>query len=624
MPDSRTLRTAEATAVILFLLQGLVVLLSRLFGVIYDAVFAATLGPLELGLVVAGVLIALTAPLFPRRRMDQVTLFIGASLASVARLTLTLGAPSLRLWSAVVLTAAAGCYAVALLRRRPAILSTALVLALIAAQLLRVAGNTYDISFRRWWLPVQGILSLALGAAAWLAYHRPQTDPLPAPGKGIGIVSGLTLGALLFLETSLLGFPNALARWTGADYVVVAPLLMAATILPLLRSAQWGGFALFAVTLAAGWLTGQEFYQLAILAPMLLAQLAFVASVWSLTQPREGRTTRGPFVLAMSLFLVLNVALAFAFTYPYTISFFRDKGDYVFFLAIVLLLLPKPGRRIPAPQLQTEMTRRIAWGAGALALGVTLVFALPRPAPDRAARRDSLRVATYNIHYGYDTHWRYSLEEQARAIEESGADIVVLQEVDAGRITSYGVDHALWLGRRIGMEHVFGPALEDLSGVALLSRYPLQETDSHHLASQLEQTAIVHAEVLLSESDGQRESAGGEAVIHAYGTWLGLEPDERTRQLEDALAVIGDTSPAVLGGDFNAAPDSPTLSVLREAGFEDPFVSLDRDAPPTSPAVNPTERIDFVLARGLTAVDAQVVDALASDHRLVVAGFDLP
>lgn len=624
MPEPRHLRSFEATAVLLFLLQGLIVLFSRLFGVIYDAVFAATLGPSDLVLIVGGVLLAFAAPLFLPRRAKKITLLVSAAAASASRLTLTLDQPSIRLWSAVALTAAGGCYAVTLLKRRPTLFATALAIALAAAQLLRVSGNTYDISLRRSWLPVQAILSVSLGAAAWLAHAKPAKELTPVPSGGIRTFNGLTLGAFLFLETSLLGFPNALTRWTGAKYALVAPLLMAATVLPLLGSAQWGGFALFVATLTIGWLTGHEFYQLAILGPMLIAQLAFVASLWSTTRSREGGRTPGPFVLGMIVFLLLNVALVFAFTYPYTLRSFRDKGDYTFLLAIVLLLVPTPGGRDLRPELRTKTARFAAWGAAGLTVGVTALFALPGPSPLRTVPPGSLRVATYNIHYGYDTHWRFSLENQARAIEESGADIVFLQEVDAGRITSYGVDDALWLGRRLGMEHVFGPALEDLSGVAVLSRYPVEKGDTEHLASQLEQTAIVHARVRLSSADPEAARADEEAIIDAYFTWLGLEPEERARQLEDALAFIGETSPAVLGGDFNATPDSPTYTTLRDAGFEDPFDAVDGEASATSPATDPVERIDYVLARGLEPLDVQVLDALASDHRLVVAESNLP
>jgi endonuclease/exonuclease/phosphatase family metal-dependent hydrolase len=236
---------------------------------------------------------------------------------------------------------------------------------------------------------------------------------------------------------------------------------------------------------------------------------------------------------------------------------------------------------------------------------VTAAFARP-PAPD-LKETGPVRVGTYNMHYGYNTPWQLSLEAQARTIEESGADIVMLQEVDGCRITSYGVDDALWLARRLGMREVYGPALEGLSGIALLTRFPIAEADTALLTSQLEQTAMVYASVRV-----------GDRPLHAYGVWLGLEPEERARQLDHALDIIGAASPAVFGGDFNATPDSPTYARIRDAGFDDPFIVGGFDPAPTSPAIDPTKRIDFVWARGLEVRDAQVLDSLASDHRMVV------
>jgi len=625
MPDRRTLRIFEATAVLLFFLQALRVLFSSLFGVIYDAVFAETLGAGRLGVVVACVLAAFVAPLFVPRRRDRMGLLVAPLTAASARVALTFNQPDLRLWSALLLTAAGGGYSVMLLQRRPRTFATALTAAFIADQFLRAAGNTYDVALRPWWIPVQVVVSLAVGAATWLLYVRFQPEDRPNGDGGINIPKGISLGALLFLEASLLGVPNALARWTGADYALVAPLLMAATLLPVLDSAYWGGFALFALTLLTGWLTGHQFYQLAILAPMVLAQLAFISSVWRLLELSAGGRTRLSFVLGMAFFLLLNVALAFAFTYPYTIPFFRDKGDYIFLLAFVILLLPAVGPRSSTPRASNRQPGMIIWGASALLVFLTAVFALPPRMKIHVAEPDSFRVGTYNIHYGYDSDWRFTLEQQARAIEDSGADIMMLQEVDAGRITSYVVDDALWLARRLDMQVVFGPALEDLSGIAVLSRFPISETNSLELSSELEQTAIVHAVLRLSQlAAGAEDATGTQPILHAYGTWLGLEPEERGRQLEEALEVIGDTSPAVLGGDFNATPGSPTYRSLRAAGFEDAFTTPELDAPATSPAINPVERIDYVWTRGLDVRDAQVLSALASDHRAVIVELALP
>src|SRR3972149_203881 len=106
---------------------------------------------------------------------------------------------------------------------------------------------------------------------------------------------------------------------------------------------------------------------------------------------------------------------------------------------------------------------------GIIALALTLMAVWPRPV-DPLPVTGRLRVATYNIHYGYDTYWHFTLEEIAQTIEREGADIVALQEVDTGRMTSYGVDDALYLARRLRMNVAYLPAVEHLPGLPLLYR----------------------------------------------------------------------------------------------------------------------------------------------------------
>jgi endonuclease/exonuclease/phosphatase (EEP) superfamily protein YafD len=111
------------------------------------------------------------------------------------------------------------------------------------------------------------------------------------------------------------------------------------------------------------------------------------------------------------------------------------------------------------------------------------------------------------------------------------------------------------------------------------------------------------------------------ALLRVHGIWLGLSPEERERQLTAALDYIG-PGPATLAGDMNATPDSPTYARMLAEGFTDPFVAGAFDPAPTSPAINPRERIDYVWVRGLDPVDARVLPSLASDHRMVVVEVD--
>ena len=128
------------------------------------------------------------------------------------------------------------------------------------------------------------------------------------------------------------------------------------------------------------------------------------------------------------------------------------------------------------------------------------------------------------------------------------------------------------------------------------------------MTSHKEQTGIVHAELPLDGRPWQ-----------AFGTWIGLSDENTRAQISEALEFIGGRRPAIYAGDFNAEPGSQVVRDIEAAGFVDPFVALGIDPPPpTSPAVTPSKRIDYVWLRDLVPVDAWVSESAASDHRLVV------
>jgi len=616
MKQENILRTVEATAVFLFLLQAVRVLFSVLFGIIYDAIFE---GPMTISVAVvhALVLLALLSPLAAPRSSRRRALLIASLLAFLSRIPLTINDPQWRLYSSLLLIAAGGLYAATLLRECGSIFPQALVAALAGDQLLRAFGNTFDITLRQGWWPYQVILSVALCFLSWLGFVRAPQRPL---GTRLDLWGGLAIGAFLFLETSLLAFPNAVARWSGTGYAALAPALLFVTLLPLLPDVRrWllrhlapllqGSLLLLA--LCAGLAVGYSLTGIVAAVGLLLAQLAaLLALPCASLDAHRGRGNREGLSLALGLilFLLINFAYAFAFTYAYTLDFFRGSGLPIVLVAGLLTAIPALLRTppVPAPP-PRRMKGPVAWIGAVLLVALCAVAARP-PALRLKTAGPSVRAGTYNIHYGYDSRWRFSLEEQAATIEASGADLVALQEVDAGRITSYMVDDALWLARRLRMEAVYQPTVEHLTGIALLSRFPLVESEGRLLTSRLEQTAIVRARVRV-----------GSELLNAYGIWLGLEPEERAIQLGEALAFIGERAgPAVFGGDFNSQPDSPIYRRIVEAGFSDPFVAGGFEPAPTSPAEEPKNRIDYVWLRGLQAVQARVLDSLASDHRMVV------
>lgn len=612
------LSTVEGVAVLLFFLQAVRVLFSVLFGVIYDALFV---GPFSLS-AAAIILVAFLAFLAPAGALRRGGLrwfsWVAAVAVFLARAALTPDHPSLRLAASLVVVAAGGLYVAITLPAQPRRGFHLLVLALAAEQILRAAGDTFDPSLRPGWIWGQVAVSLLLASGAWWWRRPPGTAFLGPPGR-VTAVGGLAFGAFLFVEMSLLALPNAVARWTGTDYTVVVPLVLLVTLLPLLpgvraltpategRASQiWGALC---IALALGGLAAGHFLRGGLgLMGLLAAQGFLVAAQDRVASPQEGRNLSGLWLtVGLLAFVVLNYAYAFAFTYPYTIPAFRGAGLPI--LLVAALVASLPGLR-PAPAEALELPprgRALAWAGAALVVGLCLVLALP-PHQTPKELPTTLRVATYNIHYGYNERWNFTLEEIARTIEENDVDVVALQEVDAGRITSYSVDDALWLGRRLGMEAVYQPTVEHLTGIGLLSRVPLASVEGRLLTSQEEQTGVIGA---------QLRTAKGR--VNAFAIWLGLTPEERATQIGEALAFIrGWEGPAVFGGDFNSTPGSPTYQRIVEEGFVDPFVALGLPEIPTSPAGAPEERIDFVFVRGLQPLGAWVPESLASDHRMVV------
>ncbi len=624
MNKRHAFRAIEATAVLLFFVQAVRVLFSVLFGVIYDAVFA---GPFTLAAVVKVLLflLALLCPLLAPRgeRARRRTLFGAALVAFAARIPLTINHPDVRLVAGLFITAAGSLYLATLLRRQQRLFMPAFIAALVGDQLLRTLGHTFDLGLRPWWLPVQVVLSLALAGVAWFAWRRPEEAAVDEPEARLGIAGGLAVGAALFLETSLLNVPNAIARLSGAPYALIAPLLMLVTLLAWLTYVTgWyerlrlgereRGIGLILLTLVC--MTIGLAWRPVAAASLLVAQLTVLLALGGAVRARgEHRHCCAGLGLALGLvlFLLLNFAYAFAFTYAYTLPFFRGAGPPILLIATLIATLPAQRRGQPAVPAPSAAP---LWQLALVSLLLAFVCAavawppsLPSPEPTM-----TLRAATYNMHYGYNTPWQLSLEAQARTIEESGADVVFLQEVDAGRLTSYGVDDALWLARRLGMREVYLPCVEGLTGIALLSRYPLLDQGGQLLPSEEEQTGIVWAQL---DTDG--------GPVNAFGIWLGLSPEERARQLEGALAFIEEKheehpGQALFGGDFNSRPDSPVYARIAGGGFVDPFIVTGTEPLPTSPAEEPKNRIDFVWVRGLQPTAAEVLASTASDHRLVV------
>jgi endonuclease/exonuclease/phosphatase family metal-dependent hydrolase len=170
------------------------------------------------------------------------------------------------------------------------------------------------------------------------------------------------------------------------------------------------------------------------------------------------------------------------------------------------------------------------------------------------------------------------------------------------------VDQAQDLARLLGMKAVFGKAMDFDGGgygLAVLSKLPVASHQVHRLPGGGEPRIGLEVRVT--------HPAGEFSIVSVH---LDHQDEDRRRlqavELDRQLAA---RDLVVLCGDFNAVPDSPTMTVFTDwklAGKAGPKMA--------QPAGEPQVEIDHVLLRGFEARDGvKVIDEqVASDHRPLV------
>ncbi|WP_320668663.1 endonuclease/exonuclease/phosphatase family protein [Patulibacter defluvii] len=236
------------------------------------------------------------------------------------------------------------------------------------------------------------------------------------------------------------------------------------------------------------------------------------------------------------------------------------------------------------------------------------------PVAREAAASDELVVAAYNLRMGYGIDGVFRPADVAAQIRDSGAQVVLLSEVDRGWLLNGGQDQLAILARMLGMHAVFGPAADPVWGDAILTSLPTTEASSAKYP--------------------MFDALTGAAITSASVTWEGekvrilathLQPDANATDATGRQAAIladafRDAPGAVIGGgDLNTTPVSDAWRTLLRSGAKDALEGI-RPAP-TSPADDPDEEIDHLLVSGLRPVHAEVVRSELSDHRMIIAAF---
>jgi endonuclease/exonuclease/phosphatase family metal-dependent hydrolase len=516
--------------------------------------------------------------------------------------------------------------------------------------LLRALNSTVDLSSAGAGQIIAWMLVLI---AAWLMLAKfsvvtrtDQSASTESKGRIIaysfGFVSGLLL--LYFAFTA----PQVIARWTEVDTLPILAVLVVALCLYVVVVNRWVKRttisptviliwnALFVATLtltiavnqmsfpaersaypiwgvtAVAWLWIPLILML-FLSPIVFINLSLFTRQIIEAQPPP-RTLGIGFSLAALWALILIFANVSTTVYDYLPIFgplWRDRYWLVFLLAGLGMLLPVLAVRkdsfnwgaidLPAKIFRPIFGALILIGIGTL-IGAWMTAAKPLVP---TISTDTLKVMTYNIQQGYDAQGQRNYDGQLALIQQLKPDVIGLQESDTSRIANSNSDVVRYFADHLGMYSYYGPqTVQGTFGVALLSRYPIENPRTFYMVSEGEQTATSVAEI----------TAGGK-TYHVMVTHLGN--DGPLPQLLDVLSEVDRQSDTVLMGDFNF---NPTTDQYRQvtAILDDAWVRVGSPKP-IGAEWDANQRIDYVFVTApVDVAAAQYVLAPTSDHPALV------
>ena len=244
-----------------------------------------------------------------------------------------------------------------------------------------------------------------------------------------------------------------------------------------------------------------------------------------------------------------------------------------------------------------------------------VVFASTKTEPIR------LRILCYNTHHAEGVDGKLDVPRIARVILSVKPDLVALQEMDQNTKRTQKVDQVVELARLTKMKSVFGANINFQGGRygnAILSRFPITRHKNHYLPNvdMGEQRGVLESVINVSK---ERD------ILFLATHFDHRRPDtERRASAKFINEMVGQqkNTPAILAGDLNDVPGSPTLKEIGKLWFR-----TNPEIAPTVPVTKPVRQIDYILVRPKDrwrVVETQVLDeAVASDHRAIFAVIEL-
>jgi endonuclease/exonuclease/phosphatase family metal-dependent hydrolase len=463
------------------------------------------------------------------------------------------------------------------------------------------------------------------------------------PWKVIGLSLGLTAAFILlyFAFTS----PAVIARWTGASYLLILVILLLAfsgsVILlawrPFLFASlkpgvllAWNGLFVLCLMLTilahqvnfpstpAGYPLAPStppwqdipLVMMLLLAPIILVDVTLISREIIAEKPSI-RLMGGSFALGSLFLLVMIFAQVFTTVYDYIPVVgppFRDNFWLVFLVGGLVLALPtllvRKTTNGQAEDVEQGDIALLVTACQALIAFIAITGALlttARPSAPSESDTTSLEVITYNIQQGYSQDGQSNIDEQLALLGLTDPDLIGLQENDTARIANGNNDLVRYFADRLNMHSYYGPStVAGTFGIALLSRYPIQNPHTYYMYSVGEQTAVIEAQIVIRGK-----------IYNVYVTHLGNGGP--MVQQEEVLQLVQGKENVLLMGDFNFRPDTAqyrmTTAIYDEAWLlRWPLAESTYD-------FNASDRIDyFFVSPGMQISESYYITGPQSDH----------
>ncbi|MCW5876356.1 MAG: endonuclease/exonuclease/phosphatase family protein [Anaerolineales bacterium] len=488
--------------------------------------------------------------------------------------------------------------------------------------------RTLDLSWQTGLLPVVVVLAL-VAVQLWALNQRTANAPAAHDGSWQANLATLALGPWLFLQMLVFQSAPLLSSTTGWHTPVAGLFLVLANAVGLYAAAQIasaqrnslyallaGALALVALALASPETSyGGILLLLGQLFSLVLGMLLLLAATRVKGEPGLLKTT-----LLGGLGQIVLVLLLFLYYASYDIDFgFRPPVLPLAAMALAALLTAAALAARGAAKLAIGSWRTPAYSAALLLLIPLIMLPGWKLTDSPTSEGSGVRIINYNVHDAVNTDGRMDPEALAQVVDDSGADIVALQEISRGWLIWGGMDMLEWFSMRLNMPYVWDATADSQWGMAVYSRYPILSVERFDLPPD-DVLLLRGFTVIEIDVDGELLT-----VINTHFSERDGQDDIRMTQSSAILDQWSGRPATVVVGDFNARPESAAIQLMLEAGFVDVSRALGQQPTYTYYAADLTHQIDYIFTTpDLGIRDFSIPQTTASDHLPLVVTVDLP